>query len=196
MTDYFKQKIDIVPTKRKVRGFTIIELLISVAVLAVVVSIALPSMSTFIQRQRISTSSQAISTAFSLARSEALNRVANIDVCWAGATAGNNTVRSFDVLPGQMVVLTTDDPAIEISSLQYDTGNLALSDNEGANPCVTFTAQGRIDLTSVATAQLVFLACLPGGDEDFSKSITVQLAGRPIVIENDSLAEADQLDCV
>lgn len=184
-----------VPTKHAA-GFTIIELMISVAVLAVIVSVALPSMSTFIQRQRVATSSQAISTALSLARSEALNRVANVDVCWAGSSAANNTVRSFDVLPGQMVVLTTDDPAIEISSVEYDTGNLAITDNEGANPCITYTAQGRIDPTSLATAQLVFLNCLPGGDEDFSESITVQIAGRPIVIENDSLDPADQLDCV
>lgn len=164
-------------------GFTLIELMISIAFLVVVVTLAVPSLNAFLQNQRISTTSQAISNVFTTARSEALNRVNSVDVCWIPSGGATNTVRDFDVLAGQMVVLTNDDPAVEVASVEYDTGSLAILDTEGTDPCITYTAQGRLDPDSI-TAPLVFRVCLPGGATANSESVSVQLAGRAVVIDN------------
>jgi len=184
---------------KKSFGFTLIELIATVLVLAIIVGLAVPSLSTFIQRQQIGSSSQAISSIFSLARSEALSRVSNISVCWVPATGVANIVSGFTVQPGQMSVLTVPNGganAIEIRSVQYDSGGLAITDNEGAGACVQYTAQGRINASTLATPNtpLLFRVCMIGGLEDGSENITIQTAGRPVVIDNEDLAVP--LDCV
>ena len=179
-------------------GFTLIELLVTIAMLSLITALAIPSVSTFMQRQEIASSSQAISSMFSLARSEALNRLSNISVCWVPSTGAANVVSGFTVQPGQMVVLTVPNAggvnATEIRSVQYDTGSLALTDSEGAGACIQYTAQGRINLNTLAVQPLLFRICQLNGTENGSENVQIQLAGRPLVIDNEALAVP--LDCV
>jgi len=171
---------------KKSHGFTLIELMVTILLLGVIITLAVPSLNAFLQNQRISTTSQVISNIFSTARSEALNRVSNIDVCWSPIGTAANVVRSFNVPIGQMVVLTADNPAIEIARAEYDSANLAILHTEGANPCVRYTAQGRLNPDSLADplVPLVFRVCLPNGGIRNAESVSVQFAGRPIVLDN------------
>jgi type IV fimbrial biogenesis protein FimT len=58
----------------KARGFTLIELMIVLTILAVLLTIAAPSFSRFIASQRIKTASFDLQSALMLARSEAIKR--------------------------------------------------------------------------------------------------------------------------
>ncbi|HKM28006.1 MAG TPA: GspH/FimT family pseudopilin [Thiopseudomonas sp.] len=69
----------------KQKGFTLIELMVAVAILAIVLSIAIPSFSTILLNNRISTTADELHTAVQLARSEAIKRKKTVTLCRANA---------------------------------------------------------------------------------------------------------------
>lgn len=70
------------------RGFTLIELMVTIAVVAVLGTIALPSFSTSIRNSRVTTDSNELLTAVNLARLEAISRTRGVSICAADTTAG------------------------------------------------------------------------------------------------------------
>lgn len=73
---------------RHSRGFTLIELMITIVILAILISLAVPSFNSVIQGNRTLTLNDELSTAIQLARSEALKRRKNVIICRSNA-AGN-----------------------------------------------------------------------------------------------------------
>ena len=66
---------------KKNSGFTLLELLITVAVLTMVMAIGIPSMTTFIQNDRLTTQINTLVGHLSYARSEAVKRSQQVAVC-------------------------------------------------------------------------------------------------------------------
>ena len=84
-----------ITSKKKSAGFTLIELIVTVSIAAILMSIAVPSFKTMINSNRVSTGTNELVSAFILARSEALKRSQNVTVCTSTnsttcAGAGNN----------------------------------------------------------------------------------------------------------
>lgn len=77
---------------KSVKGFTLIELMVTIAVLAIVISMAAPSFAGMLQDHRISTLSAELQGALQLARSESVKRKERVEVCRSntGATACAN----------------------------------------------------------------------------------------------------------
>lgn len=69
-------------------GFTLIELMVTVAVLAILLTIGLPSFQSSLRSNRVSTASNGLLTAISLARSEAIRSTRGAGVC-ASADGSN-----------------------------------------------------------------------------------------------------------
>lgn len=67
------------------KGFTLIELMITVAVLAIVLSIAAPSFSNILLNNRINTTAHELQAAMQIARSEAVMRKSTVTLCRANA---------------------------------------------------------------------------------------------------------------
>jgi type IV fimbrial biogenesis protein FimT len=65
----------------KQKGFTVIELMVTVAIVAILAAVAVPSMRDFLRRARASTMANEMLTAFTLARSEAIRRNGNVTIC-------------------------------------------------------------------------------------------------------------------
>lgn len=70
-------------------GFTIIELMITVAVVAILLTVGVPSMQTLVRNNQLTTQTNEFVSALQLARSEAAKRNVPVTVRASNATSGN-----------------------------------------------------------------------------------------------------------
>jgi type IV fimbrial biogenesis protein FimT len=73
---------------RRDRGFTLIELMVTVAILAIALGIAVPNLQEFVRRNHLAAATNNVVSALALARSEAVKRAARVSVASADWTAG------------------------------------------------------------------------------------------------------------
>ncbi|WP_103967407.1 GspH/FimT family pseudopilin [Nitrosomonas ureae] len=62
-------------------GFTLIELLVTLSVASILLSVAVPSFSTFIQNNLLTTQSNSFYSALALAKSESVRRSSSVSLC-------------------------------------------------------------------------------------------------------------------
>lgn len=110
---------------RERHGFTLIEIVVSMAVLAIVAALAVPTMGRWAQNQRLAGSAGAVDDAISYARGEAV-RTGNIQLLFVGQdTAGNALVdengRTVDLL-----VVDDGRPGSANQNCQIDAGEASL----------------------------------------------------------------------
>jgi type IV fimbrial biogenesis protein FimT len=100
------------------RGFTLLELMAAIAVLAILATVGIPSFQTLIQNNRVTTQTNELVTALTFARAEAVKRgrsvqvdVVAADPGWTATVAiagpGGATLRRFD-REGSGVVIDGD----------------------------------------------------------------------------------------
>ena len=77
---------------RTVRGFTLVEMMVTMSILAIVAASAAPSMTDFVAAQRVKSAASDLFMALQRARSEAIKRNGPAVIAPAGAWAGGWTV--------------------------------------------------------------------------------------------------------
>lgn len=77
----------LVGTPRSSAGFTLLELIVTLAIVGVLAAFAAPNMGTIIRNHRITTLTNEIIAELKLARSEAIKRGVNVGVCTADGSA-------------------------------------------------------------------------------------------------------------
>lgn len=86
-------------------GFTVIELMITVAVVAILLAVGLPSYDNFIKNSRLTAGNNALATDLTLARSEAVKRGLRVTACksanQASCTTSNNWQQGWIVFTDQ-----------------------------------------------------------------------------------------------
>jgi type IV fimbrial biogenesis protein FimT len=81
---------------RKHHGFTLIEVMTTLAVASILISLAIPSFAKMIERNRISTATNEFMAALMLTRSEAVTRTIPISICASDTgTSCNNTLNDY-----------------------------------------------------------------------------------------------------
>jgi prepilin-type N-terminal cleavage/methylation domain-containing protein len=71
----------------RVRGLTLMELMVTVAILGILVALAVPSFNSFLAKGRLSGAAEALAQDLQLARSEALRRNAEVTISFSSGTA-------------------------------------------------------------------------------------------------------------
>lgn len=119
------------------RGFTIIELMITLAVIGVALTLAAPGFGRFIRDQQVTTQTNDFLTSLNLARSEALKRGDAVSVCASddGATCSGNN--DWDA---GWIVFTDAGP--NVGTVDGGAGESVLRVHAGFEAGTTLTADG------------------------------------------------------
>ncbi len=145
-------------------GFTLVEMLVTVAVFAVLLMIAIPSMRPFLQSQGVKSASMDISSTVALARSEAIKRNATVDVTANSAT---------DWSQGWVVSQTTTTPAATYTiRKQPALGNILITPSSGS---FSFDGNGRMTTTG---STFTIAPLNKTGSQALCLTVTVGATGR------------------
>ena len=119
---------------KKATGFTLVELMVAIAILALLTTIAVPSFNQMIASNRLTTQTNGLIAAMNIARSEAIKLNRTVSLCRiAGPNddecAGNGTWTNWAVLHEDRVILRGAIDSFNGTLVATsDTGNNALTD--------------------------------------------------------------------
>ncbi len=179
------------------QGFTLFELIITLAIAAVVVGVAAPSFSTMIQDNRLSSQSLDFVAALNLARSEAIKRRVRVALC-KSANGLDCVVDGEDSSThwGQGWIVFVDNNNNQVRNI--DEGNPANSDiilrvhgalagdnrltgNENVADFISYDARGFARLADGAIQMGSLSLCDSRNDNDKAKAIRINATGRPML---------------
>lgn len=138
-------------------GVTLIELMVTVAVVAVLATIAVPGMREFLQANRLAAQSNEFITTLSLARSEALKRGRPVTVCRSmdGASCGGEWADGW--------IVFTDDAAASatpmVKELLRVNGRLDGGSLMTGPGYLRYLPSGRLDASGVQNFALTIPDC-------------------------------------
>jgi type IV fimbrial biogenesis protein FimT len=96
-------------TPRQQRGLTAIELLVTLAILAILVGLAAPSMSRFIGQWRVSNAVNALTGSLRVARTEAIARARPVVVCGVASSTSTTCLSTANGFASGWIVFVNND---------------------------------------------------------------------------------------
>jgi type IV fimbrial biogenesis protein FimT len=168
------------PAPRRTRGFTLLELMTTITIVAVLLAIGVPSMRSMIQRNRVSSAHNDLAASIAYARTTAINRGQLVSMC-PSADGSTCTSAGQDFEPGWIVY--TYPAGTASANKAYDgTATLLRAVDRRAgvsihalqSQVITFGLQGQL---RPGTA-LVFLTCARSGDSGIGTSTTIAPGNR------------------
>ncbi len=178
--------------KRAQAGFTLLELMVVLAIAGVLMAVAIPAMGNFIRNSRITGAANDVMAGFHFARSEAIKRRVPVTLCTsANSQAANPTCAASPLLTGWVAFVDTNQNG------QVDVGEAVLTQHEAMNAQIT--ARSSISPFAV-TYGMNGLALVPnpaqlvlcdergntpsGGELSAARGILVAVTGRAGVTRN------------
>jgi type IV fimbrial biogenesis protein FimT len=179
-------------------GFTLVEMMITLVIAAIVLTQAVPSFLTTIKNGRLTTETNKLVADLNLARSEAIKRSKNVVVCSsANPTSSTATCAASSTWTTGWLVFSDDD-----SSGDYDSSNDTLihvgmaaegdvtlysTDND-----VTYTSEGLLSNTSTVAIAICDDRGVSSGSTTYGRQIQIKTTGRPRLITG---SDASSMSC-
>ena len=162
---------------KRMSGFTLLEVIITVLILAILASVALPSLQDFISSNRIDALNNRFKMALSYARSEAIKRGSNVSVCVSNAAQTACDATLNDYAKG-WIVFAGDfpfDPADTILQVSGGLSDQLAIENAGAfADSVTFRSTGQTTVALVPPNDRFYI----NKDGDTYTNVVVTVTGR------------------
>ena len=160
------------------QGFTLFELIITLAIAAIVIGLAAPSFSSMIQDNRLSGQSVDFLASLNFARSEAIKRRTPVTLC--KSANGSACANAGDWGQGWIIFVdnnrnqTRDDGEAILRVHGSLAGNNRLTGNNNFTDAITYQASG--DTLGLGTGTLAL--CDARKDDDKGKAIVINSTGR------------------
>ncbi|WP_447787729.1 GspH/FimT family pseudopilin [Variovorax boronicumulans] len=172
---------------RSTGGFTLIELMVGIALLGILLMLAYPSYTSFIRNAQVRGAAESVLNGLQLARAEAIRRNGNVqftltNTSKGAALAGSTDWNVYAALPATPTVfddlvqerLTGDASSNARAQVSTTVGTKAADPGAGMPATITFTGLGRlaaattvrqIDFTGATTdVRRLAIVLAPGGD--------------------------------
>jgi type IV fimbrial biogenesis protein FimT len=166
---------------RRHSGFTLIELMVVIALIAVLSAVAVPSMQKMLKTNRVQTEASSFVSDLMLARTEAVKRGQNVSVCVSsdGATClGSNTWQSGWILFSDSAGACSGptSPAVPIRVRKAFTGTDTMVASLSSSSCVTFNREGFT--SNLGTSTVTFTLHTVDSLQTATRCVAVDLGGR------------------
>ncbi len=153
-------------------GFTLIELMVGVALIGVISAIAIPNLNTFIIRMRVDNEISTVQRLLLTARNMAINTGQNITVCPLSGTACSGT----NDWTGAIGVVSPDGIIKEKAPIKAND-KLQYPFNQ-----VVYAPTGRLNTINESG----ILAYCPDGHPEYARGIEISISGRLYISQSDS----------
>jgi len=161
-------------------GFTLLELLVTVAVAGMLVAIAVPAMNNFIQNDRDATQINSLVASFNYARSEAVKRNTSVGVQVCPSSNGSACNAAAVWSQGWLVFyMDPTDIAPLLQSVPALAGSNVLSASGGGATGITFKSTGGV---SAASTTKIKICDTRGGA--FARDVEVSVVGNITASQN------------
>lgn len=162
------------------QGFTLLELMITVAIIAIVAAIAAPSFNTQISNNRAAALGEELTGALNFARSEAVRRGSRVSLCASadGATCGDTWTDGWIVVADSATSDMADTVVVDevLRSWEAPSANATVSvqqESGGATGFVRFSRLGILGRADKITVETSISGCAGNA----ARTITVGVAG-------------------
>lgn len=174
------------PTPQQ-RGFTMIELMVTIAILGIMAAIALPSMNNFINKQRVANRAEQTANLFRFARSEAVRLNTPVIVCYTTIRADGKA--NVPCTPAAATAQNGFTAFISSNGiLPYNTANdevlrtVAINQNGGNNHVSTTVRHFRFNEQVNSGANGNIWIFYPNGSFGYTDSNTGSVRGNQITV--------------
>ena len=162
----------------RMRGFTLIELMVTLVVLAIVVGIAIPNFSTMIRDNRSITLADELIGAVNYARAQAITASGPVSLCASsnGTTCGSDWTEGWIVFTDGVTSDTVTPPVVSTVLRYWDapaSATITVAQNSTPTNFIRFTNLG----TLARTGNALITSQIEGCTGDSAREITINRGG-------------------